>query len=160
MAEGARESWGRWEVPWPGRCFPETNSPKTPVGEPTDPGPLAEAPIRKWEAVFSLLILGYRLGVTESSLFPRSQAVLKNCKIMNSTLFSIEGGGGGFQGAKPVRWVKRALFLKRPLPTIGTRHARVRVPSHKRSVGVRVSAAAAAGLAPGQGFQLERRGGV
>lgn len=61
--------------------------------------------------------------------------------------------------SKPVRWVKRALFLKHPPPTIGTRHAQVRVPSHKRSVGVGVSAAAAAGLAPGQGFQLERRGG-
>lgn len=50
--------------------FPETNSPKARVQEPTYLGPLADASIRKWEAVFSLLILGYRLGVTENSLFP------------------------------------------------------------------------------------------
>lgn len=50
--------------------FPEANSPKTRVQEPTYLGPLAEASIRKWEAVFSLLILGYRRGVTESSFFP------------------------------------------------------------------------------------------
>lgn len=50
--------------------FPETNSPKTCVQEPPYLGPLAEASIRKREAVFSLLILGYRIGVTESSLFP------------------------------------------------------------------------------------------
>ena len=43
---------------------------KAGVQEPAYLGPLAEASIRKWEAVFSLLILGYRVGVTESSLFP------------------------------------------------------------------------------------------
>lgn len=50
--------------------FLETNSPKTRVQDPTYLGPLAEASIREWEAVFSLLILGYRIRVTESSLFP------------------------------------------------------------------------------------------
>lgn len=83
--------------------FPKTNSPKTRVQEPTYLGPLAEASIRKWEAVFPLLILGYRIGVTESSFFPPSElGSFENCKIMNSTLGLIKGGGNGFQGAKPV----------------------------------------------------------
>ena len=58
---------------------------------------------------------------------------------MNSTLFSIKGGGNGFQRAKPVRWVARTVFAEHPLPTMGTRPTQVSVPWNKRALGARVS---------------------
>lgn len=48
---------------------------------------------------------------------------MKNCKIMNSTLFSIRGGGNGFQRAKPVQWVERAVWPEHPLPHSATHPA-------------------------------------
>ena len=52
-------------------------------------------------------------------------------------MFSIKGGGNGFQGAKPVGWVERAMLLEHPLPAMGTHPAQVRLP-HKRLVGLGV----------------------
>lgn len=52
---------------------------------------------------------------------------------MNSTLFSIKGGVCGSQGAKPVRQVERAAFLKHTLPALSTQ---VRVLPNERSEGI------------------------
>lgn len=80
---------------------------------------------------------------------------MKNCKIMNSTLFSIKGGGNGCQGAKPVYWVERLCFQStHSQPTLLALPSEGALKEEWRGCW----GGSAVGPALGQGFQLERRG--
>lgn len=84
---------------------------------------------------------------------------MKNCKIMNSTLFSVKGGRRGFPGYKAYVTGGEGHVFRAPTANGQRAPCPGAAPPNKRSVGVGCRKAAAAGPAPEQGLRVERRGG-